>query len=132
VDLLRPPAPEVDTDALREERRALKDKLIALGTDFATAPPEFTKAAVNQIQGRLDEIDEALTDPGKAAIFEDVIGAKDVRKAFDNLDLGRQRTIVDALLTVSVHPVGKGCGAVFDPDAIHVTWREDLAGAAAP
>jgi site-specific DNA recombinase len=123
VDLLRPPTPEVDTEALREERRALKDRLVALGKDFATAPPEFTKAAVNQIQDRLDEIDAALEDPGKVQIYEGVIGAKDVRKAWGKLDLGRQRTIVDALLTITVNPVGKGNGAVFDPDAIDVDWK---------
>jgi hypothetical protein len=71
--------------------------------------------------------------PGKAAIFEDVIGAKDVRKAFAGLDLGRQRTIVDALVTITVNPVGKGTARVFDPDAIvngrravDVVWKEDL------
>ncbi len=132
VDLLRPPVDEVDAAALREERRALRDKLKQLGKDFASAPPEFTQAALSEINGRLGEIDAQLTDPGKAQIFEGVIGAKDVGKAFDNLDLGRQRTIVDALMIITVNPVGKGTGGVWDPDAmfqgrraVDVVWRED-------
>lgn len=49
-----------------------------------------------------------------------------VRKAFAGLDLGRRRTIVDALMTITVNPVGKGTGPVFNPDAIDVAWNEDL------
>lgn len=123
VELLRSPVEEVDGQALREERQALEDRLTQLGKDFATAPPEFTQAALAEIQTKLAEIDAVLQDPGKAAIFEDVIGAKDVGAAFASLDLGRQRTIVDALMTITVNPVGKGTGAVFNPDAIDVVGK---------
>ena len=126
VDLLRPPGPEVDTEALREERHALNDRLDQLGKQFASAPAAFKQSALTEIQTRLDEIEDLLADPGKVVIYDGVIGAKDVRKAWDNLDLGRQRTIVDALVTITVQPVGKGRGAVFDPDAIDVVWKEDL------
>ena len=123
VTLLRPAVPEVDAEELREERAALHDRLKQLGRDFANARPEFRNAALQEVNDRLDAIDAALIDPGKAAIFEDVIGAKDVRKAFDSLDLGRRRAIVDALLTIRVLPVGKGNGPVFDPDAIEVELK---------
>lgn len=120
VDLLLPAADEVDTTALREERRALEDGLARLGKDFAKAPAAFRQSALDDINEKLAAIDAQLQDPGKAAIFEDVIGADDVEAAFLGLDLGRRRTIVDALMTITVHPVGKGTGAVFDPDAIDV------------
>ena len=123
VDLLKPPVDEVDANALRKERKKLTDRLVQLGTDFASAPPEFTRAAVTEIQTRLDEISEQLTDPGKARIYEGVIGAKDVRKAYVGLDLGRRRAIVDALLAITVNPVGKGTGSVFDPGAIDIAWK---------
>ncbi|WP_066914368.1 recombinase family protein [Mycobacterium interjectum] len=123
VELLRPAVEEVDASELREQRRALKARLAQLGKEFASAPPEFTQAALGEITAKLAEIDAVLNDPGKAAIFEDVIGAPDVRKAFDSLDLGRQRTIVDALMTITVNPVGKATGGVWDPDAIDVDWK---------
>jgi hypothetical protein len=103
-----------------------RPKLAQLGADFAHARPEFRQAALAEIDARLDEIDALLLDPGKAEIFEGAIGVKDVRKAFNGLDLGRQRTIVDALVTITVNPVGKGTARVFDPDAIDVAWKEDL------
>jgi DNA invertase Pin-like site-specific DNA recombinase len=125
VKLLLPDEPEVDTESLREQRRALEDKLEQLGEEFADAPPAFTQAALKDVKGRLDEIDAALEDPEKVNIYEGVIGAKDVRKAFLGLDLGRQRTIVDALMTITVNPVGKGA-RVFDPDSIDRPWKKDL------
>jgi hypothetical protein len=121
VDLLRPKVDEVDAEALREERRALRDKLKQLGKDFATAPPEFTQAALAEINGRLDEIDKLLTDPGKARVFEGLIGVKDVRKAFASLDLGRRRTVVDTLMTITINPAK--AGPVFDPDSIDAPWK---------
>jgi site-specific DNA recombinase len=126
VDLLRPPIDEVDAAALREERGALEDKLIELGRDFADQDAAFIRSALAEINGRLAEIGTALEDPGKARIFEGVIGAKDVRKAYLGLDLGRRRTIVDALMTIAINPVSRG-SKIFDAGAIDVVWREDLA-----
>jgi site-specific DNA recombinase len=121
VELLLPDH-EVDEEELREQRRALHDRLAQLGAEFASAPPEFTQAALKDIKAKLEAIDAVLTDPGKAEIFDGVIGAKDVRKAFAGLDLGRQRTIVDALMAPKVNRVGKG-GPVFNPDAIDPGWK---------
>lgn len=109
---------EVDRDALVEQRRALKDRLAQLGKDFANAPPEFTQAALNDVNEKLDAINAVLDDPGKARMFEGLIGAEDVHAAWESLDLGRQRTVVDALMTITINTVGKGSGRVFDPDAI--------------
>lgn len=123
VDLLLSDGEEIDVDALREQRRALEDRLAQLGAEFASAPPAFTQAALADIQGKLDTINAQLEDTGKVDIYDGVIGAKDVQKAFERLDLGRQRTIVHALLTVTVLPVGKGTGRVFNSDYIDIDWK---------
>jgi DNA invertase Pin-like site-specific DNA recombinase len=123
VKLLESDEQDVDTAALREDRRALNDRLVQLGKDFATADPAFVQSALADINGKLAAINDVLEAPAKVDIYEGVIGAKDVRKAFTGLDLGRQRTIVDALMTITVKPVGKRTGAVFDEDAIDLVWR---------
>jgi DNA invertase Pin-like site-specific DNA recombinase len=124
VDLLKPPIDPVDVSALRAERKTLNERLIQLGKDFASAPPAFTQAALAEIDGRLAEINAQLEDPGKARIFEGVIGAKDVRKAFLGLDLGRRRTIVDALMAPRIKPVGRKAGKLFNAEAIDPGWKE--------
>lgn len=125
IKLLQPAVSEVDANALRAERKELREGLVRLGKDFATAPAEFRQAALTDIQTRLDEIEAALTDPGKAEIFDGVVGADDVDKEFRGLNLWRQRVIVDALMVIRVLPVGKGTARVFDSDAIDVAWRDE-------
>ncbi len=95
VDLLRLSVDPVDANALRAERKRLREQLTQLGKDFATAPPEFTKAALDDVNGRLAEIDTKLSDPQGQGL-PGRPGAKDVRNTFLGLDLGRRRTIVDA------------------------------------
>lgn len=55
--------------------------------------------------------------------FEGFINADDVRAAFCELDLNRQRAIVHALMTIKVHPTGRANGKVFNPDAIEIIWK---------
>jgi site-specific DNA recombinase len=124
VELLESDNDDVDTDALREQRQALEDRLAQLGKDFATARPEFTQAALAHATEQLEAINAVLETPAKARIFEGVIGAKDVRAAFAGLDLGRQRTIVNALMAIRVKPVGKGTGPVFDTSAIELRPKQ--------
>jgi DNA invertase Pin-like site-specific DNA recombinase len=114
---------EVDTNALREQRRELEDGLVDLGKKFASAPAAFRQSALDEIQEKLDAIDAQLTDAVKVDVFEGVIGADDVGAAFASLDLGRQRTVVDALMTITVLPVGKGA-RVFDSDYIDVVPKQ--------
>jgi DNA invertase Pin-like site-specific DNA recombinase len=130
VELLVSDDEQVDTNALRERRRELEAGLAELGRKFAKAPAAFRQSALDDITEKLAAIDAQLLDTAKVDVFEGVIGAADVAAAFDSLDLGRQRTIVDALLEITVNPVGKGA-RVFDPDSIHngrraidVRWRQ--------
>lgn len=125
VELVVSDDKEVDTNALREQRRTLEDRLEQLGMEFADGKGSAAtlRKATDRIAERLAEIDAQLLDTVKVNIYEGVIGADDVRAAFDGLDLGRQRTIVDALMTITVKPVGKGSGRRFDPAYVDLVWR---------
>ncbi len=133
VELMMTDDDEIDTNALRERRRTLEQRLEQLGVEFADGEidPVTLKTATARLKQQLAEIDTALTDAVKVDVFEGVIGAADVAAAFHGLDLGRRRTIVDALLVIRVNPVGKRA-RVWDPDAIHdgrraidVRWKEE-------
>ncbi len=123
VDLVVTKDEEVDTNALREQRRELEEGLAQLGRDYANAPAAFRQSALAEINEKLDAIDAQLMDTVKVDVFEGVIGAEDVGATFESLDLGRQRTIVDALMTITVLPVGKGA-RVFDSDYIDVVPKQ--------
>jgi hypothetical protein len=54
-------------------------------------------------------------------MFEDIIGAADVDAAFDGLELDRKRTIITAVLTITVNPTRQG--RAFDHRNIDVLFR---------
>jgi DNA invertase Pin-like site-specific DNA recombinase len=125
VELLLGDDEQVDTNALREERRTLEKRLEQLGVEFADGeiPAATLRKATERINEKLAAIDAHLLDTAKVDIFEGVIGAADVAAAFDGLDLGRQRTIVDALVRITVLPVGKRA-RMFDPDYVNLRWKQ--------
>ncbi len=44
--------------------------------------------------------------------------------AFDALDLDRKRAIIDALLTITVHPTGRR-GRIFDHHSIDLVFKTE-------
>jgi DNA invertase Pin-like site-specific DNA recombinase len=111
-----------DVDALREQRKALRDQQTALGVQHGLGNlslAAFT-AADRTIAAQLDALDAVMNDADKAHIFGGLIGG-DVQAAWDGLDLDRQRTVVDALMTVTILPSGRG--KTFKPESIAVAWK---------
>ena len=49
--------------------------------------------------------------------------ARDVAEVFNNLDLDRQRAIIDAVVEITVRPSGR-CGRVFRPEDVDVVIRQ--------
>lgn len=128
--LSRPDAAELtepeqrdDLGELREQARALKARLDALATEFADGDltPSQLKTASARINDKLARIDAALLDAQRTHVFDGVIGAADVDAAFNALDLDGKRAIISALLSITVHPTGRG--RVFDPRSVDVVFR---------
>lgn len=113
-----------DLDALSGQRQILRDRLEALGAEYGdgAVPLLAFTAATKRIEEQLHELDVLMADASRVHVFEGVVGVGDVRAAFNGLDLGRRRTIVDALLTVVVHPAGRGC-RTFKPESISLAWK---------
>jgi hypothetical protein len=117
--------PDAET-LLRTEEAVLRARLAQLGMDFATAPPEFTQAALSDIQGKLDAIAKRQQDQELLRGFEGLpLGTDKVGENVEKLSPDRLRAVIDVLMTVTVAPVGKGY-RVFNPDRVDVVWKEDL------
>jgi DNA invertase Pin-like site-specific DNA recombinase len=111
-----------DTAELTTQRTALNERLKELGREYGRKPAAFIDAAVESITAQLEDIKAALTDADKAHIFEGVTGP-DADKKFDKLDLDRQRAIINALVTVTINPTGRG--RVFDRRSVDVVFRDE-------
>jgi len=94
--------------------------------DFAAAPPEFTQAALSDIQGTLDAIAKRQQDQELLRVFEGLpLGTDKVGEKVEKLSPDRPRAVIDVWMTVTVAPVGKGY-RVFNPDRVDVVWKEDM------
>jgi hypothetical protein len=54
--------------------------------------------------------------------FTGTLCSADPLAKFEQADIDRKRALVDALLTVTFHPV-RQCSKAFRPEAFEITWR---------
>ncbi|MCZ2824184.1 MULTISPECIES: recombinase family protein [unclassified Modestobacter] len=129
--LSRPDAAEllVDTDlpdvtALRSEAAAKRARLGQLADLLAdgTLTPEAVRTASARLRAELADVEARMADSGRADVLGPLVHAGDVRAVWAVLDPDRQRAVVDALMTVTLHSPGRG-RRNFDPDTVEVTPR---------
>ena len=110
---------------LRDEAQAIRTRLGTLGPLYMAG--KITEA--DMISGRawgdtrLAEIAAELADLGRESVLAPLLAAQNVMEAWAALGTDRKRAVVDALMTVTVHPAGRGSRA-FDPDIIVPEWHE--------
>lgn len=105
VDRERP-----DVDALRADRRRLEVSLRELGDDYddgLVGRAEYQRR-LKRLNARVAELDAKLHADANIEPLRDLVGAPDVRAAWQALPLGRKRAVLEALLTIEVHSVGQG------------------------
>jgi hypothetical protein len=84
------------------------------------------------IRDQLTEVEGQLADAGRVNIFGDLIAAQRERQdrlqavteVWDSLGLDRQRAVISELMTIKLHPVGKG-RRIFRPETIEIIPRID-------
>jgi hypothetical protein len=116
IELTRKEA--IDGDDLRMRREGLRAQQAELGEKYGEGElslAAFT-AADRKLTETIAEIDRQLTDTAKSHVFDGLIGAFDVRAAWRDLDLDRQRAVIAALMVVIINPVGKGSRKVTGRD----------------
>lgn len=125
--LSRPDAAELTVDRTRPDLAELQATASALHAQIKQAETDYNddiitardlKAKRDKVNEKLEKVNARLLDAHKAHIFDGVIGAPDVRKAFLRLGLERKRNIVSALITITVNPTGKGAKLIKNDVAI--------------
>lgn len=122
-EALSPKDDGLDRDALRFERRTLQtrfDGLAALAAD-GVLPLDQVREQSARLRARLAEIDGLLA-PSTLSPVTAVVESDDVAAAWAALDVTRRRSIVKALMDVTILPSRRGAKG-FDPNLIHVRWR---------
>lgn len=120
-----------DVELLRNEAAALRDRLDQLAADYADGLLDRQQVAVAtpRLRARLAELDERMTHAGRADVLDGLLdGEGTTRQRWDALPLHRQRAVVEALCTVTLHRAKRG--PRFDRSSIAVEWHTAPAAAA--
>jgi hypothetical protein len=113
-----------DVDALREELRAKRSRLDALALDFAdgSLTASQLRIATERLRSRIADLESQMADAGRVDVLGDLVRAEDAQAVWDALSRGRQRAVIDALMTVRVHGVGRGT-RTFRPESVEIIWK---------
>jgi DNA invertase Pin-like site-specific DNA recombinase len=122
TDATRPDLPK-----LRAEATALRRRLNSLATDFADGDltAQQLRAATARINEKLAAAENAMADAGRVDLLGPLIRTDDARSAWDCLSDSTKRAVVDTLVTVTVHPPGRGTRN-FNPDTVTLRWKADI------
>jgi DNA invertase Pin-like site-specific DNA recombinase len=131
-DLLIPEGAHERMAELTARDAALAAKLGELGRDYAADKIDLptVQAATAAIRTERETITAELTNMAAGSVLQGVADAPDVAKAWDGLDLSRQREIVRLLMTVTLKRSRRGRRAgwrpgdsYFDPASVEFTPR---------
>lgn len=118
--------------ALRDELAALRVGLDALagerGARLAAGDPMTAgeyEALRRPALERIAVAEAEIADAGRVDLLGPLVGAEDVALAWKALDVERQRAVVDLLMTVRLHAVGRGV-RTFRPETVEVIWKADI------
>lgn len=130
VDLLKAEMDPAEAEAIRSELNGLYARLEAIGVERGlgelTGPQ--AKAATETVNGLITRLERRQVSDDRWRVLEGLeLGTERVAAQLDRLAQeypGRYRAVVRLLLSVTVHPVGRGAtGHYFDPDRVEVEWR---------
>lgn len=108
---------------LRDEDAKLRGKQKTL-TDLFTSgdlPAEVLATNLATIRERLEVVAGLIERGTRGDILAPLIGARDVREAWEALDTDRKRMFFTRLLTVKVNKGRRGVKG-FDPNLVEITW----------
>src|SRR5699024_1533265 len=119
--LFAPKGSVVDVDQLRRDRAVIQSRLDGLASLFADGV--LTESSVRsksaELRKELNDIDTRL-EASNDSIMSEIASADDVESAWQSLSIERKRLILDALMTVTVLPVGRGGSRGFDPESVRI------------
>lgn len=121
ADMLREPD-DGSTDALRAAQESLRARLAVFEADYAAGDINGRQLAdaTARVQAELDKVDAELAAKMRGTALGELADAPNPGEAFLAASLDRQRAILDALATVTIHPGRKGRPAGWQPGQPYV------------
>ncbi|MHC3392109.1 recombinase family protein [Streptomyces lavendulocolor] len=128
ADLLAAREDPIDVRGAQRDMREARARLGELATALGSGELDMMewRAASAAAKQRLADAEAVLSTAVTVNPVAGLVGADDPEAAWNALDLGRQRAVIDYLMTVVVLPARKGRipgGGYWDPDAVRIDWK---------
>ncbi|CAM3167074.1 DNA invertase Pin-like site-specific DNA recombinase [Williamsia muralis] len=119
---------EIDVVELREKRSILTLRLDQLAQAFADGNISLSvlTTASTRLETEVETIASTLAKSASQSAFADVYGTDDIRSLWQAMNLEKKRTILDALVTVTINPTKSGRttdGTYFRHEDIGIDWK---------
>jgi len=127
VDLLKAEIhDETEAEAIRTELNTLYTELRNIGVErgHRLLTGEQAKIATDLINEDIAKLEARQQDQERLRVFDGIpLGEPEVADAIAELTPDRFRAVLDVLVVVTIAPVGKGGGHVFNPERVQANWR---------
>jgi site-specific DNA recombinase len=127
AELLRPARPGIDVGALRSEANAARLRIREIAEMLGDGELSRADAVTARARAvaRRDRAEAAIAAASEATPLRGLADAEDPTEAWERLDLGRRRAVLDHLMIVTVHSAGYRSGPHFDPSSVETEWKID-------
>jgi hypothetical protein len=135
IDLL-PTDQGVDLAELRSRGEALRKRLRMLVVEFAddpdTSPDEYREMR-QAVRDKLTAVESDLADAGRSNALAPLVTADDVDAYWTALSTDKRRAVIEELMEIKLHSVGKGRRAFRDycDEIVKITWKTPSGASAA-
>lgn len=112
----------------------IRERLDALGSAFGagTVDARQLESGTRALRQRQAQAEAIMARSASGTALAGVVGAEDIRAAWEDLTLDRRRAIVDTLMTITLLPARKGRPPgwrpgqpYFDPATVAIEWRTE-------
>lgn len=112
-------------EALRSEAQMLRSRLDTLAIEFAdgSLTAAQLRTATERLRAKLAAVEAAQAHMTRAPVLTDLVGAEDVRVAWEALPFDRKRAVIDTLMTVTIAPEPIQGARHFKPELVRVEWK---------
>lgn len=109
---------EVKAKTLRLRRNDLVDML----ADGELNRTQFARAS-ERLDKEIADVERRMSNQAGGALLHNLFTAGDIESSWKNLEWAQKREVINALMTISFDPVGKGYVRHYQPERVQVTWK---------
>ena len=109
---------------LLAQAAALRARLESLATEFADGvlTGQQLRTATERTRSNLAAVEGQIARTAEGKTLGALAGASDLHGTWERLGVERQRSAIEALMTVTIHPTARG--HVFSADDVEMTPRD--------